>query len=77
MRWNGRTIRDIQTAGERFRAQHSAWLTHALLTGRSYPRIPTERADRGGFDRLRARRGGLARAASWWRAALARVDDLF
>ena len=77
MRWNRRSIRDLQTASERFRAEHSAWLTYAMLTGRSYPRIPTRRADLGGFDALRRRSGGLARAAAWWRAALSRVNDVF
>ncbi|MCC5824367.1 MAG: hypothetical protein LAT64_12035 [Phycisphaerales bacterium] len=72
----GRSIRDIQSPSERFRAEHSAWLSYAMLTGRSYPRIPTRRADEGGFDGLRARPGGLARAAEWWRAALARVNDV-
>ncbi len=76
MRWSGRSIRDIQSAGEKFRAQHSAWLTLAMLTGRSYPRIPTKRTDLGGYDRLRARTGGLARAAAWWRAALSKVNDV-
>jgi hypothetical protein len=77
MRWNQRSIRDIQTASERFKAEHSAWLTMAMLTGRSYPRIPTRPTDRGGFDALRARAGGMSRAAAWWRAALARVNDVF
>lgn len=72
-----RSIRDLQSTSERFRAEHSAWLTLAMLTGRAYPRIPTKRADRGGFDDLRSRPGGLARAAAWWRAALARVNDVF
>ncbi len=77
MRWNHRSIRDVRSASERFRAEHSAWLTLAMLTGRPYPRIPTRRADHGGFDPLRRRPGGLARAAAWWRAALARVNDAF
>jgi hypothetical protein len=72
-----RSIRDMQSASERFRAEHSAWLTLAMLTGRAYPRIPTKRTDLGGFDALRRRPGGLARAAAWWRAALAKVDDVF
>ncbi len=67
----------MQTASERFRAEHSAWLTLAMLTGRAYPRIPAKRTDLGGFDALRRRPGGLARAAAWWRAALAKVDDVF
>ena len=80
MRWNSKSIRDVQTASERFRAEHTAWLTMAMLTGRSYPRIPTRRIEiggRGGFDGLRRRPGGLERAASWWRAALSRVNDVF
>lgn len=67
----------MRTASDRFRAEHSAWLSYAMLTGRAYPRIPTRRADRGGFDALRLREGGMARAAAWWRAALALVNDVF
>lgn len=66
-----------RSAGERFRAEHSAWLTLAMLTGRPYPRIPTKRTDLGGYEGLRRRPGGLARAAAWWRAALSRVNDVF
>jgi hypothetical protein len=78
MRWRGKTIGDLQrSAGERFRAQHSAWLTRAMLYDRSYPRIPVKRADLGGYDRMRRRPGGLGKAAAWWRAALARVNDVF
>ncbi|MEM9374391.1 MAG: hypothetical protein AAGA55_12185 [Planctomycetota bacterium] len=78
MRWRGRTIGDLQrSAGERFRTQHSAWLTRAMLSDRSYPRIPAKRTDLGGFDSLRRRPGGLQRAAAWWRAALAKVNDVF
>ena len=78
MQWRAKTIGDLQrSAGERFRAQHSAWLTRAMLTGRSYPRIPAKPAAAGGFDDLRRRPGGLRRAAAWWRAALAKVNDVF
>lgn len=75
MRWNKRS--EVRTASERFRAQHSAWLTLAMLTGREYPRIPVRETEKGGFGPLRRRPGGLARAAGWWRAALIRVNEVF
>lgn len=77
MPWNSRSARDLQTASERFKAQHSAWLTWAMISDKQYPRIPTRRADLGGFEHLRRRPGGMARAAAWWRAALAKVNDAF
>ncbi len=68
-----RTRRDLFDAGERFRAEHSAWLTLAMMSGRKYPRIPAKRADLGGYDRLMATRSGRDRSARWWRLALARI----
>lgn len=62
-------------AAERFRKEHEAWLTRALLDGREYPRIPTRAVRAGGFDGLRRRAGGPQRAAMWWDAALLRVDE--
>lgn len=56
------------------RRVHEAWLDRALRSGRAYPRIPLRRVDSGGFDRLRARTGGRARAEKWWGLALERVE---
>lgn len=64
------------TASELARAVHSEWLTRAMVKRKAYPRIPTRRVDEGGFDALRARSGGLARAEQWWTAALERVDEV-
>lgn len=74
--WNPLRRRRLSSAAERFRREHSLWLTQAMLTGRAYPRIPSRRVDAGGFDGLRAREGGGRRAGAWWAAALTRVDDL-
>ncbi len=63
-------------AGAVARAVHSRWLTAALASGREYPRIPLRRVDQGGFSAMMRRPGGPDRAAQWWDAALARVDDL-
>jgi len=74
--WNPFRQRRLLTAAERFRREHSLWLTRAMLTHRAYPRIPSRRVEAGGFEALRAREGGPGRAAAWWAAALTRVDDL-
>jgi len=68
--WGHRSLRD---AGARFRAEHSAFLTRALLGGRRYPRIPTKRVDRGGWDRVR-QTGGEDRFEQWWQAAFGKTD---
>lgn len=64
------------TSSELARAIHSEWLTRALEGRKVYPRIPTRRVDEGGFDALRARARGMARAEQWWTAALERVDEV-
>ena len=61
-------------AGERARRLHSAWLSAALASGRSYPRIPSRPVERGGFDALRHRPTGPERAERWWSLALERVE---
>lgn len=60
-------------AGERFRAEHSAWLTLAMMSGRRYPRIPAKKVELGGYDRLLERQSGRRHAARWWQLALARI----
>jgi len=78
MRWNLFTRSQIRDAGRRFRAEHSAFLTRALCRpGSRYPRIPTRRVDRGGWDRQRelaAQNGGEDRFERWWNAAMQRVE---
>lgn len=66
--------RELLTASERMRREHSLFLTRAMLVGRRYPRIPSKRVAAGGYDGLRARTGGPERAGQWWSAALSRVD---
>lgn len=72
--WNPLRRRRLASAAERFRREHSLWLTRAMLTGTPYPRIPSRRVDAGGFDGLRRREGGPGRAERWWSAALTRVE---
>ncbi len=77
MRWNFLTQSQLRDAGARFRAEHSAFLTKALMlekwAGRRYPRIPTKRVDQGGFDKAR-RVSGDERFEQWWQAAMRRVE---
>jgi hypothetical protein len=75
MIWNGFRRKKVLDAGARFRAEHSRFLTLALLSGRRYPRIPSKRVDRGGFNGLLKLDEGQKRAAMWWAAALNRVDE--
>jgi hypothetical protein len=74
MFWNPLRKRVVRDAGERFRKEHSRFLTHASLSGRIFPEIPTRQTDRGGFDALRSRKNGSIRASQWWAAAFNRVD---
>jgi hypothetical protein len=74
MLWSRFQRRAIKDAGERFRAEHSRFLTHASLSGRMFPIIPTRKSDSGGFDALRGRKNGAIRAQQWWAAAFNRVD---
>ena len=75
MFWKRLFTRGFMTAAEKATQEHSAWLTEALRSGRSLPRIPVKRADEGGFDALRARPSGEKHAERWWRLALEKVDD--
>jgi hypothetical protein len=75
MFWRGLFGHRYESSAALFRRVHEAWLDRALRTGQAYPRIPLRRVDRGGFDLLRARAGGAARAETWWRLALGRVDS--
>ena len=68
--------RDPREAGERFRAQHSAFLTRAVRTPGAFPRIPVKPVDQGGYDRLRQQATGPGHAALWWNVALDRVGEV-
>jgi hypothetical protein len=59
--------------GAAMRAEHSAFLTDALATGRPMPRIPLKASSTGGFDRVLARASGRVQAERWWKFALLRV----
>ena len=72
MIWQPR-LSDLKDPGARFRAEHSAWLTHAIRTQAGYPRIPARPTELGGFDRLMSLPTGPMRAERWWQAALNRV----
>ena len=67
--------REWRDASERFRAEHSRFLTFALRWPSRYPRIPTKRVSDGGFERLLARRSGREWADRWWTTAMDRVDQ--
>ncbi|MEO1512756.1 MAG: hypothetical protein AAFU70_11840, partial [Planctomycetota bacterium] len=58
MHWWPRRLRDWRTCSERFRAEHSRFLTAALRAPRRYPKIPTKRVSQGGYERLLARESG-------------------
>ncbi len=76
MLWNGFKRKKIIDAGERYRAQHSAFLTFALRTTRRIPRIPRKRADEGGYSGLLKLESGQKRASQWWSVAIMKLDDL-
>jgi hypothetical protein len=76
MRWNFVQRDDSPTHAERFRREHSAFLTRALLGGPRYPTIPTRRVADGGFDALTRTPAGRARASRWWAAIFWRMDRI-
>ena len=73
MQWRFWEHEDLDE-GERACLVHSQWLSHALETGKAYPRIPVRPVITGGFSRLLTRPGGRELASRWWEVALARVD---
>jgi len=75
MIWQGFRRKKVLDAGARFRAEHSRFLTLALLSGRRYPRIPAKRVDTGGYSGLMKLSEGEKRASMWWAAAMRRMDD--
>jgi hypothetical protein len=65
----------LETAGERARRLHGAWLTRALTdSSRAYPRIPVRPVHEGGFAAVTATVAGRAWADGWWGQALERVE---
>jgi hypothetical protein len=66
---------DLPPLAEAYRRVHEAWLTRAVRSGRTYPRIPLKRVDQGGFDGMVKTPRGRAMADRWWMTALERVDD--
>jgi hypothetical protein len=72
MRFVGFRPGELFDAGARYRAEHSAWLTHALQGSDRYPRIPARAVRCGGYDRMMARESGRWLAARWWAIALSR-----
>jgi hypothetical protein len=70
---------DPSSRAEQFRLVHEHWLNRAIASSSPIPRIPVKKVDengRGGFDRLRARPGGLRLAERWWSLAIAIADGL-
>lgn len=74
MFWNRLRDRSLDP-GELARRQHSRWLSAALGSADAFPRIPTRRADAGGFSKLMSLPSGPTTAERWWRAALSRVPE--
>ncbi|MEM0983045.1 MAG: hypothetical protein AAGI17_03740 [Planctomycetota bacterium] len=73
--WRSR-YRDLREAGERFRAEHSRFLTIALRRPNAYPRIPAKPVREGGFSVLTSRESGRRHTRRWWSLALDRVGLL-
>lgn len=64
----------LRELGTRARKTHEDWLNRALdEPDGAIPRIPSKRADFGGWERLLATPTGRRRAERWWEVALARV----
>jgi len=75
MIWNGFQRKKIIDAGAKFRAEHSRFLTLALLSGKKYPKIPSKRVDLGGYSGLMKLTEGEKRASLWWAKAIEQVDN--
>jgi hypothetical protein len=75
MIWDFWRKKQLEEAGALARRQHSEWLTRALASGKAFPRIPTRRVDKGGFQGQMERKAGPGRAETWWRLALERVPN--
>ena len=75
MLWLGWRHKRVRDAGARFRAEHSAFLTKALLGGRRYPRVPKKKCSQGGYSGLLKLDTGEKHAAMWWGLAMSKLDD--
>lgn len=75
MQWSFFKKSEFLTRAEIIRRAHERWLTRALKSGRSYPRIPVRRVDEGGFSSLMEHPAGRLMARAWWEAALEHVPD--
>ncbi|MBL0928327.1 MAG: hypothetical protein IBJ11_11870 [Phycisphaerales bacterium] len=63
----------LETAAERARRLHSAWLTRALTDPQwAAPRIPVRPVSEGGWDEFVRSPGGRDWAERWWDDA---IDD--
>lgn len=60
--------------GDRYRTQHSRWLSQAMQGKRTFVRIPIRKCDEGGFTPMTSRPEGRARADIWWELAFDRTD---
>jgi hypothetical protein len=74
MQWRFWEHGDSMDEGEKACLVHSHWLSQALNSNKSYPRIPVRPVVTGGFSRLLSKPGGPRLAELWWEAALSRID---
>lgn len=58
--------------GERYRTEHSLWLTEAVQGRCRFVRIPTKPVSTGGFGPMTSRPGGPG--ARWWVKAFEKTD---
>ena len=65
----------VETLSEKFRREHSEFLTFALWSKLPFPRIPVRSVKDGGFDELLRRQRGREVTERWWRRALRLVWD--
>lgn len=74
MLWGLFGRRGVMLRGQRYRAEHSAWLTEALAGRCRSIRIPTRPVSDGGFGPMTSRPGGEALARRWWQHAFENTD---
>ncbi len=64
-----------QHPGRRMIAEHNAFLSWAMSEDADIPRIPSRRADRGGFAEMLKAPGARAAIEHWWRRVLTTLRD--
>jgi hypothetical protein len=74
MQWRFWQHDDSMDEGEKACLLHSQWLSQAVSSNKSYPRIPIRPVITGGFSGLMNKPRGPTLAERWWEAALERVD---